>query len=259
MQKNLVKEPVAFKVGDRTVLVHFLVVVGSKLHGLENENSDTDLKGVFTWSKNDLTSVQGQSLQDSLEKTNLKEEVFLDLKEQVNTYFNLGLTEKDDFVLFEARKFVLTATKSDLNLLDMLFASGEFVVFETVDFNALRFHGRKTLLDFTSAKSRFKGMADNTFRRYQSKPHLYKDLARAFHSLFVVKDLLQTGTYNSRLTGDNKYFVMDLKNNRFDFTAEELEAKFNELMNDVVNTEVPENEDFDVNKSNKFLTPLFLM
>jgi len=38
-------------VNGKGLTLHFLTVVGSKLHNLSGEKSDTDVKGVFTWDQ----------------------------------------------------------------------------------------------------------------------------------------------------------------------------------------------------------------
>lgn len=259
MCKKLFKEPVTFTIGNSTIVLHYLVIVGSKMHNLENENSDTDIKGVFTWSKKDLTSIRGTVLEETIEKSNFFTDDFIDLKQQISDKFNLNLSSEDDLVLNESRKFVWSCVKSDLNLLDMLFANNNLVIFETVSFNNLRLKGQTNLIDFNSAKSRFKGMADNTLNRYKKKPSLFKDLARAFHSLFVIKELLLTGKYDSKLTGEKRDFILSLKNNNFKLSGEQLQEKFDFLMNEVINIEPPENKLLSIEDSNEYLIDLFVM
>jgi len=43
-----------FKLGNRIINIHYLAIVGSTLHGINTENSDTDIKGVFDWDLNKL-------------------------------------------------------------------------------------------------------------------------------------------------------------------------------------------------------------
>ena len=81
----------------------FLSVVGSTLQGVNTNDSDLDLKGVFTWD-NDLYFNLNQ-LQNSLERTNTNKDEWNNLLKQLNQEFDLNLTENDDLVLYEAKTF----------------------------------------------------------------------------------------------------------------------------------------------------------
>jgi len=107
------------KLTKNEIYVHYVTLVGSRLHGLENDNSDYDLKFVYTYSQKDVNGIKIP--QDTLDDKNTS----IEDKEIILSFLQKYLPGKElhDFAGFEARKFFINAMKSEPNMLDMLYAN----------------------------------------------------------------------------------------------------------------------------------------
>ena len=97
----------------------FKTICGSKAYGLDNEHSDTDIKGVFILPMNQYYSINYIS--------------------QIND-------EKNDVVYYELNKFVELALKNNPNILELLNMPEDSIVFKHSLFD------RFLLSDFLSKK-----------------------------------------------------------------------------------------------------------
>ena len=103
-------------VNGKCLTLHFLCVVGSNLHRLNGEDSDVDVKGVFTWEQDVVNGLNRP--EEQLDNKNMRKEDRKELMEQLNKLFDREFDE--DLDLFEARKFFKNSMKSEPNMLDML-------------------------------------------------------------------------------------------------------------------------------------------
>lgn len=228
-----------FTVDGKGVTLHYLCVVGSKLHGVANESSDTDLKGVFTYDNEVLFGLR--PLQETFEKGTLNKDNWEQLVNDLNKELQLDLTLEDDVVLFESKKFAVNALKSELNMLDML--TSNLVVVESKQFNELRKNAH-LFLDFEQARKRFLGLSNNVAKIYL-KSHKKKDLAKTVHSLFLFKQLVVNKKYNPRVENQDEFmFVVDTRNGLK--SDEEVFKKQDELFSELNELVLPEStQDFD--------------
>lgn len=216
----------------RKLKVVFLTVVGSVLHKLDFEGSDTDYKGVFVWDKEfhaDLNENYDVLNNKTWKKVGVTKEDWQDFLDQFNKAFNLEVQFGDDLDLFEDKKFFLSSLKNDFNYLDMLWSN-------KVTFLAKQFQNvldnREHFLDFDNAKSRFFGMASGSLKegskenREQRKRN--KDLAKSLQFLYSLDELLTYKTYSTYLRNeDNRNEVLSVKKGERDL--EFVNNKFKEL------------------------------
>lgn len=224
-----------FSVDGKGFTLHYLCVVGSKLHGVSNENSDTDLKGVFTYDRELLFGLN--NLQETLEKNNVKKESWELLVNELNNSFNLNLSFDDDVVLFESKKFATTALKSELNMLDMLMS--DMVVFESREFSDLKYNA-ESFLDFELARKRFVGFSHNVLKVFERSKRP-KDLAKTLHSLFLLKQLLKNKVYSPKMFNeDERNLVVNTRNGLV--SEEFVRDKQVQLLNDLSFMEMPKSK-----------------
>lgn len=229
-----------FTVDGKGFTLHYLCVVGSKLHGVSNENSDTDLKGVFTYDRELLFGLN--SLQETFEKSNVKKDAWELFVKELNEELNVELSFEDDVVLFESKKFALTALKSELNMLDML--SSDMVLLESEKFSELR-KNSKSFLDFELARKRFVGFSHNALKVFERSKRS-KDLAKTLHTLFLFKQLLKNKTYSPKM--ENKEEQELVVNTRNGLVSEEFVRNKQEyLLKELSLVEMPvSTQDFEL-------------
>lgn len=190
----------------RGFTLHFLSVVGSKLHRLDNKDSDTDLKGVLSWDNDVKNSLKAYD--ETLDNKNMSKEDRLELTKVLNEGLGLNLSPEDDFDLFESRYFFLTAMKNDSNMFDML--SSNMVLYETEEFKNVRAN-RNLFNNFEYAKKRFLGMSFNTFKLGSKVGGSPKDLAKSLQALYSFRDFVNTGSYNHLLQPLDRLLVKSVK------------------------------------------------
>jgi len=196
-----------FNINGKGLTLHFLAVTGSSVHGLKNSNSDTDLKGVFSW---DL-SVTNQLVlpNDSLEASNVPEDdwnqFLFDLKSSLNINFEI----EDDITFMDSRKFFLNLRKNELNMLDLVHSNN--VIYSSPQFN-LVIENKALLYDFNYARSKFIGLSGGALKeRSRALKRLdkefteednykaQKNLARSIHVLYIVLEFIEFKEYSSKL------------------------------------------------------------
>lgn len=190
--------------------LHLFSVVGSTLHGLNNENSDVDYKGVFTWDKKVLLGMSKPLL--SLDKNNTNKDEWELLLKDLNKDFGLNLTSDDDLVLFSAKEFFNLSYKNDSNMFDMLFNDNDkYTLLESEDFKELKKH-RKNFVNNTLAFKRFFGMANNTLSEAKKGVKTNKNLSKSLQMFYSLELLLKNGTFLPELPLELKQEVLNVKN-----------------------------------------------
>ena len=235
-----------YKVGKNTIILHLLVVTGSVLHCVDNDTSDIDYEGVFTWS---LDSVSGfnQSLPDTLVFSNTEHEDWIQLKADIEKDFSIQLSTIDDISFYEARSFIKGLQKNILRSLDIINADQIF-------------YSSPFMESIRQEKMIFKdlGLAINLFSRLSEKCEVLflknikklapevsvtefdskyvdlleailnyehsnlvdkflaikarKNFARVFHLLFLLEEYISFGSYSPRLRSyDNLQSVKMLR------------------------------------------------
>lgn len=251
--------------GNKKMHLLLLTTVGSKLHKLELDNSDTDLKAVFVWDSSSLFNLEGVS--DTLDANKCDKDEWKDLMNQLNKEFNLDLEDDDDVAFFEAKKFFLTCMKNDSNVLDMLF-SADRPVFCADSFEEV-FLNRNLFLDKAQAFDRFTGMAKSSMhearklfmlekRNEKQEKDLNKRLAKSLHFLHSFENFLKSGTHNPVLKDHQRLEVLEVKKGNVSF--ELVLPRFNELLNRVFDRKPQQKERSSetVFKLNKLLLELNL-
>jgi len=237
-----------FNLNGRNFTLHFLSVVGSKLHRLDTKDSDTDLKGVVSWDNDVKNSLS--PYEETLDNKNMSKEDRLELTRLLNESFNFGLSPEDDVDLFESRFFFLTALKNDSNVLDML--SSDMVLYETEEFKKVR-EQRVLFNNFEYARKRFTGMSFNTFKLGSKEGGKSKDLAKSLQALYSFRDFVKTGAYSHLLQPLDRLLVKSVKEGNK--TTQEVNALREELESECMLLELPEYVD-NTSKLNELLLTL---
>jgi len=220
-----------FKLGNKTLHLLSLTTVGSKLHNLVLNNSDTDLKGVFVWSFED--NFLDNEFKKSLSYSNTDKKEWKLFVADLNKELNLNLKDDDDLSLFELREFTRLSLKNDMNMLDMLFSTND--VFTTPEFKLLK-SLKMSFLDASQAKSRFFGMSANCLSNFKKNNKRVKDAAKSLQMLLSLEQLLNTLNYSPSLLNDkDRLLVLSVKNGDkdLDFVLDkfkELDNRVNELV-----------------------------
>jgi len=245
------KQSKTFKLGNKTLHLLFLTTVGSKLHNLVLNNSDTDLKGVFVWSFED--NFLDSEFKKSLDKSNTKEEEWNELLSSLNKEFDLNLKPDDDLNLFELREFTRLSLKNDMNMLDMLFSTNH--VFNTEVFDTFK-NSKNSFLDAAQAKSRFFGMSKNCLNIFNKNNKRVKEGAKSLQMLFSLRQLLDNLDYSpSLLNEEERLLVLAVKNS--EKTTDFVLRKYEEL-NEELNLKL-ETYDFESLTFNSELTNLAML
>ncbi len=192
----------------------FLSVVGSTLQGVNTNDSDLDLKGVFTWD-NDLYFNLNQ-LQNSLEKTNTNKDEWNNLLKQLNQEFDLNLTENDDLVLYEAKTFFELSFKNDSNMFDMLYANENFVLYQTKTFKQVK-ENKDKFVDLFQASKRYQGMSATHLKQAeQNKGNVNKNYSKALQMLLSLDYLLKNKKHTCSLDLETRNYLKEVRNGNFD-------------------------------------------
>ena len=80
------KKGLRLEVNGKGLTLHFLTVVGSTLHNLNNSNSDRDVKGVFTWDQEVTNGMVVPA--EQLDNKNMRKEDRAELMAQLNKLFD---------------------------------------------------------------------------------------------------------------------------------------------------------------------------
>lgn len=203
-------------------------ITGSKAYGLDTEDSDTDIKGIFVLPTRNILS----------------------FGKKKETYDN----NDPDWVYHEVGKFMELAMKANPTILEMLFLDG-YLELTPIG---------KTLVDnrhaFLSSKVRhsYYGYAYSQMRRLVTRDgsfgngrnNRYEKHARhCYRLLYQGKELLETGTLNVRVTSEVRKELFAVGK----LEPDELVSKFTEEQTkfDSIETVLPDKP--DVEKINKIL------
>jgi hypothetical protein len=177
------------------------VVVGSRLHKLNNENSDYDIRGIFMHSLKEILSP---------------------FKKQKNTSWVEG---DEDNTAHELREFCKYATKGNATILEILWSN---MVRENTPIGEELQANRQKFLDSHYIYDAHKGYAESQYR----KMNLFTPDARtpkfAIAYLRVLeqgKQLIETGDFNPIVT-KNRDFLLDVKYNWRNELIPELSKRF---------------------------------
>lgn len=206
--------------------LQFFSVVGSTLHGLNTKKSDVDYKAVFTWDKEVMFGMKPYLSQ--LNKDNTTKEEWCDLLSQLNKEFNLNLQENEDLVLFSAKEFFELSYKNDSNMFDMLYASDEFVLYETKEFVEVK-NNKEKFLNLYTAYNRYFGMSHSYLKFANKGENTNKNLAKALQMLYSLELLLNEKKHYYRLPEELTQQLLKVRNGETSF--EEANEKYDLLKN----------------------------
>jgi len=139
--------------------------------------SDSDYRGVFIAHPDTKIGLTGKIEEIEVKKTGDGKEVPKEQKElikELNAKLGLNMADDEDIILYEIKKFVTLALENNPNLMDLLFADGDAVIYSNDRGQKLLKDAKKT---FISKKTKF------TFSGYaMSQLHRVKG-----HNKWVVK------------------------------------------------------------------------
>ena len=252
-----------FKLGNKTLHLHFATLVGSKLHRLNTDLSDSDFKFVFSWSHKDVFSLE--DLPNSLQKNNTNKEEWDRLVSDVCSFLSsrslsFSLDDCDDFAFFESKHFLKNALKNDFNMLDMLFSPLE-PLFCSNEFKEV-LSNKNSFLDVSQASVRFRGMAQSSLKLAKKlnnkenptdkeKNDFLKSSAKSLQFLFSLLAFLETHTHSPVLPDEFRFEVLNVKRGLVSF--DEVLNRFFEL-DKVLNDELKKstwNKQFDLSVVNR--------
>ena len=241
-------------IGKKKIHIHFLTIVGSSLHGLKTKESDLDIKGVFVWGKEELNGLE--DVTETLSHKNTLKSDWSDLMKQINNEFNLNLEDNDDLDLFEAKKFMKTTLKNDFNMFDMIFSKLK-PIFITDEFKKT-LDKKEYFIDMKKANQRFNGMSNSCVinfkklgrlseRTAKQDKDLLKNMAKSLQFLFSLKNLFESGTFNTNLYKEQQKEVLSIKNGNK--SQKEVEKRHKELQEEVEDIYLS-----DKNRLDKFIS-----
>lgn len=154
------------------------VVIGSRLHGLASEDSDTDYRGIFVHDVMDIIS-------------------------PYRSIKNISFIEgKEDNTSYELRDFVKYATQGNPNILEILWSNKVVVTTDLAD--KIR-SNRRLFLDSTRIYEAHKGYAANQFKKmnlFAPDARTPKFIVAFIRSMIQGIDLLNTGDFNPQVIRD---------------------------------------------------------
>lgn len=169
------------------------VVVGSRLHGLANEQSDYDYRGVFLHPLTDVLSP------------------FRTLK---NTHWIEG---DNDNTAYEFADFIKLCVKGNPTALEVLWS--DQVLFDTHAMQFLRKH-RNKLLDSKAIYEAHKGYSHNQYKKmnlFDPDQRTPKFAVAYVRSLVQGIQLLERGTFYPKLEDYNANLAAELMQIKYDF------------------------------------------
>lgn len=177
------------------------VVVGSRLHGLNNEKSDFDYRGIFVHPLRDVLSP---------------------FRKVKTTSWIEG---DEDNTAYELRDFCKFAVQGNPTILEVFWSN---MVVKTTDDAKELLENRHRFLDSTRIYEAHKGYAHNQY----NKMNLFEPDARTpkfavayLRVLIQCKQLLETGTFSPQVLED-KDFLLEVKYNFSDALIPALSKKF---------------------------------
>ena len=166
------------------------VVVGSRLHGLNTNDSDFDYRGVFKVPLKDYLSP---------------------FKKTQNTSWIEG---KDDDTSFELINFLKMAVSGNPTILEIIWSNQ--IIETTTEFQELKANSLKLLDDFKIYNAHL-GYSQNQIKKMgfdesnSKNIRTYKTVIAYIRSLRQGRELLETGSFNPVYEYPDRDFLMELK------------------------------------------------
>lgn len=212
------------------------VVVGSRLHGLNKPDSDTDIRGVFMHPVADLLSP------------------FKKIK-------NTSWIEGDiDNTAYELREFAKMATQGNPSVLEILYSNQVLkmdAIGEELVANKLKF------LNSTRIFEAYKGYAHNQYNKmnlFEPDERTPKFAVAYIRSLWQGAGLLRTGEIVNQIPEPLRGFLLEVKHNFNPKLIPELGVKFSELQVDIAEAYYENKDKFkpDIPWIEEFITRTYL-
>jgi len=187
------------------------VVVGSRLHGLHNEKSDYDYRGIFMHP----------------------------LKEKLSPFKNLKNTqwiEGDvDNTAYELTEFCKYATKGNPTILEILWSN---MVIESSSIADELKANRHKFLNSKAIFEAHKGYAHNQYNKmnlFEPDDRTPKFAVAYIRALSQAKQLLATGEFSPQILPEDKDFLLEVKHNFNTSLVPELSRRFSQSQIDLAN------------------------
>lgn len=136
------KYPILFEKLDMNPLM-FLSVGGSTLYGLNTKYSDTDIRGIYLlWESSKIFG--------------------LDLYKD-RSYESVVINGEEDYALHEFRKFVYLLSKTNSQVLDILYSPDSYIIYKSPEMEEL-FNNKENLVSTEGVYNSMKGYLYNEIR-----------------------------------------------------------------------------------------------
>ena len=185
-------------------LIH-KVVVGSRLHGLNNESSDYDYRGIFMHPLMEILSPY---------------------RKPKNTSWIEG---DEDNTSYELRDFCKFATQGNATILEILWSN---MIIETSELGKELVANRHKFLDTERIYDAHKGYAHNQYKKmnlFEPDKRTPKFAVAYLRTLHQCKQLLETGDFNPQYDAPDKEFLLEVKYNWSEELIPELSKSFARL------------------------------
>lgn len=209
-----------------------LLVGGSTLYGLNNENSDIDIRGIFSLS-------------------NPAQILGLDLY-KAKSFDSYTINNEDvDGSLHELRHFIYLLSKTNTQVLDVLFAPEEAFFFKDSYIDLMRENSSR-LIDSGQLYNSMKGYIHNEIRlllgertgklggkrkdALDTYGYSYKNLVQVLRLSFAAQTFFETGTYPVKISDFNQNLhdeLMDIKNNPSKYSYDYAQKRSEHLITDL--------------------------
>jgi predicted nucleotidyltransferase len=209
-----------------------LLVGGSTLYGLNNENSDIDIRGIFSLSK--PSQILGLDL----------------YKAKSFDSYTINNDEVDGS-LHELRHYIYLLSKTNTQVLDVLFAPEDAFFFKDIYIDLMRENASR-LIDSGQLYNSMKGYIHNEIRlllgertgklggkrkdALDTYGYSYKNLVQVLRLSFAAKTFFQTGEYPVKISDFDQNLhdeLMDIKNNPSKFSYEYAQKRSENLISDL--------------------------
>ena len=182
------------------------VITGSQLHGLAGLESDTDIRGIHIHSVKDILSPY---------------------KKIKNTSWIEGDVDNTSYELSD---FCKIATQGNPNILEVLFS--DMIEEETDAYKEMRAN-RSAFLDSKRIYEASKGYCHNQYKKmnlFEPDKRTPKFAVAYIRTLHQMAQLLRTGTFECRITGELKDELRQIKYHYEEFDKKRLVQLFEEKM-----------------------------
>lgn len=178
------------------------VIIGSQLHGLANEKSDIDIRGIHISPLKDIISPY---------------------KKIKNTSWIEGNV---DDTSYELSNFCKYATHGNPNIIEILYSD---MIEDTTLMGKLIVDNKLKFLDSTRIYEAFKGYAHNQYKKmnlFEPDARTPKFAVAYLRTMFQGEQLLRTGEFDCRMSGEFKDFLLEVKYNFSPKLVNELSKRF---------------------------------